>query len=109
MNLREKFYEKAKRDYDKYINDLKRHDLDYIINRSYETAVKEEMLCYFELNSREFSVNEIKVLNKANRPLTALYDEWISCDLNIGDELKEHLKTYTFFLIQENKKRGRER
>lgn len=109
MSLREEFYNKLSNDYEEYIKGLKTHDVDFIIEKSYETSIKDEMMCYFEPSSKMFSLDKIKLLNKSKHPLEEMYLEWINCDLNIGDELKECINEYVFFLQKNSKIKGMDR
>lgn len=107
--MREKLYEKIIKEYENYVNDLKTKDVDYIIDRSYETAIKEEMIYCFEPNSRYFSDEEIRILNKSSSPLNDLYNDWISNDLSIGDEIRESVNEYLIDLTSRFKEKDRDR
>lgn len=107
--MREKLYEKITKEYENYVNDLKTKDVDYIIDRSYETAIKEEMIYCFDPNSRYFSDEEIRILNKSSSPLNDLYNDWISNDLSIGDEIRESVNEYLIDLTSRFKEKDRDR
>lgn len=107
--MREKLYEKITKEFKNYIKDLKTKDVDYIIDRSYETAIKEEMIYCFDPNSRYFSDEQIKILNKSSSPLNELYSDWISNDFSIGDEIRESINEYLFDVLSKIKEKNRER
>lgn len=107
--MREKLYEKITKEYENYVNDLKTKDVDYIIDRSYETAIKEEMIYCFDPNSRYFSDEEIRILNKSSSPLNDLYKDWINNDLSIGDEIRESVNEYLIDLTSRFKEKDRDR
>ena len=107
--MREKLYEKITKEFENYVKDLKTKDVDYIIDRTYETAIKEEMIYCFEPNSRYFSDEQIKILNKSSSPLNELYSDWISNDFSIGDESRESINEYLFDVLSKIKEKNRER
>lgn len=107
--MREKLYEKITKEFENYIKDLKTKDVDYIIDRSYETAIKEEMIYCFDPNSRYFSDEQIKILNKSSSPLNELYSDWISNDFSIGDEIRESVNEYLIDLTSRFKEKDRDR
>ena len=109
MNLREKFYDKISKEYDDYIKNLKHEEPEVIINKSYETTIKEEIICYFTPDSEEYSLREIRELNKFKEPLDTLYSEWMDCDLNIGTEIRDCISELTIDLIEKNNQKGKER
>ena len=87
MHDREKLYKKVENEFNEYIKKLKKLPLDKIINKSYETAIKEEFksLCYHEFNI--LSDNDVKYLLKKEQPLQTLYDCWLDSNANINELL----------------------
>ena len=107
--MREKLYKKITNEYENYIKNLKTKDIDFVIDRSYETAIKEEMIYCFDPDSRYFSDEQIKVLNKSSSPLNDLYNDWIRNDFSIGDEIRESMNEYLFDLLSRIQEKNMER
>lgn len=107
--MREKLYEKITTEFENYIKDLKTKDKDFIINKSYETAIKEEMTYLFYPNSQYFSDEEIKALNKSSSPLNDLYSEWLDNDFSICEEIRESLDIYLYDLSSKIREKNVER
>lgn len=87
MNDREKLYKKVENEFKEYIDNLKELPFDRIIEKSYETTIKDEFksLCYHEFNI--LSDNDIKFLQKQRQPLQTLYDCWLDSNANINELL----------------------
>ena len=105
--MREKLYEKISKEYEVYINNLKKQTPTYIIDKSYETTIKEEITYLFDPNSRYFSDEQIKKLNKCEYPLDTLYDDWLKNDLGINDDIRESVNEYLSTLTYERKNKNK--
>ena len=105
--MREKLYEKISKEYEAYINNLKKETPTYIIDKSYETTIKEEITYLFDPNSRYFSDEQIKKLNKCEYPLDTLYDDWLKNDLGINDDIRESVNEYLSTLTYERKNKNK--
>ena len=95
MSLREKLYKRINNDYQHYLKDLETKSIKDIIDSSYETAIKEELVSFFIPESQYFSNEQIEILNKKDHPLDVLYLEWIHNDRSISEELRATVDDYT--------------
>ena len=76
--LQGELVEKLEKEYEKYKKNLLLKSKEEILENSYETTVKEEIvdiLSYSNLDNRE-----IKALLEDNDILTEFYQDWLDCD-----------------------------
>ena len=85
--LLDKLYEKLEREYDNFIVDLMVEPPEKIIEKSYEKVIKEEMLNVITEDRDSLTLLEARILYSKKYPLDFLYQEWLSNDLNIQEEL----------------------
>lgn len=71
-------YEKAKAEYDTFLEVLLKKPVEEVISMSYEKVCKEEFVSVLETNS--FSEEIAEVLYKLDWPLDAMYQEWLNND-----------------------------
>jgi hypothetical protein len=103
MELRQEVYNKIAKDYSDYIDELKTKDVDYVIDKSYETSIKDEMTYLFDPGSEYYSDEQLKALNKSKHPLEDIYSDWISNDFSIGDSLRDSVDEYLHSEIEYQK------
>ena len=60
-----------------------------IIDKSYETAIKEEVIFLFYPESKQFDIDEIKALKNERNSLETLYQGWMDCDMNICELIED--------------------
>lgn len=60
-----------------------------IIERSYETVMKEELICLFYPDEERYDINAIKQLCGYDNPLDILYRKWLDVDVNINELLED--------------------
>ena len=72
-----------------YMEDLKRSAPEDIIRRSYETVMKQELVCLFYPDEERYSLDEIKALKSYDNSLDTLYQRWMDIDLNLNELLEE--------------------
>ena len=109
QKIREELYTKLEMELSEYKKGLLELSGKEIIDKSYETVIKEEMIYSFYPESEKFDINEIKALKNQENSLNALYQGWMDSDLNnvydtlqeLVEEQKENLK--------KNKKHDKER
>lgn len=80
-------YEKAEKEFQKYKNDLMQMDKEDIFEHSYETEIKQDLLCTFE--NEELTQTEAKSLYKLQSPLDSCYQEWLQNDRSIMEDLRD--------------------
>lgn len=110
MELREKLYDKVAKEFDEYVEKVKKLSLDEIINKSYETAMKKELTFLFLPEVELMSIKDTKLLLKEDKILEQLYDEWLGCDLNFNDLIRMCVDEYAFSKnVERNRNNARER
>lgn len=80
-------YKKLAQEHDDFINNLKTKTPEQIIEASYEKVIKDDLLSIFEYT--DFSQTEAKALYKLDKPLDALYQEWLHNDFSYMDMLRD--------------------
>ncbi len=78
--------EKLNKEFEEYKNELKTKDEDYIIERSFETYYKDNIV--LATSNTEFTDEEIKILLGKENLLDELYNDWMSYDV---DEIEGYL------------------
>ena len=111
--IREELYDKLESELTLYKKELESLTAKEIIDKSYETAIKEESIYLFYPESKHFNIDEIKALKNEKNSLETLYQGWLDCDTNICEiedsvrdtveELVQNLKT------KNSKKKDKER
>ena len=89
--LRNELSIKLEKEFSLYKKELSNKTKDKIINKSYETAIKQEISSLFFPEDEKFDIDELKVLNKEKNLLDTLYDGWMDCDVNISEFLEENV------------------
>ncbi len=102
----ELLYEKAQKEFDAYKNELMQLPQEEVFNHSYETAIKQDLLCTFE--NEELTQNEAKALYKLKNPLDACYQEWLNNDLSNMENLRDTVDERAKAAMREAKKSERE-
>ena len=91
-------YEKAQKEYDDLIAELKELPSEQVIERAYEKVIKENILCILEESQRD--QKEAKALYLEKYPLDRAYQDWLKSDVSgtamlrdsIDDTSKDALK-----------------
>ena len=84
----EKFYEKLVNEFNDYHESLYNLPVNQIINKSYETAIKAEIVVMFDIDEYpegkfRFKESDIELLYKLNRPLFTMYEYFKKSNSNI--------------------------
>ena len=104
-SLRQKFYNKLAKEYEEYEEQLKELPKEEIIKKSYETAIKNEMTYYFDPGSEYFNEKQLKVLNKLEKPMDEIYQDWIHNDFGIGEDIRLSIDEFSYSLIEHEKQK----
>ena len=112
-DLRELLYQKASKEQEEYYNELKKMTPEQVIERCYETVMREDIFLTFEYERSEpkLTDEQVKALLNMKYPVANCYDEWQKTDVNYMDRIQETIDTYTNELAekeaekQKNKKR----
>lgn len=87
--IREELYSKLESELDSYKKELETLTAKEIIDKSYETTIKEESIYLFYPESKQFDIDEIKALKNEKNSLETLYQGWMDSDLNISQLLED--------------------
>ena len=79
-------YEKMQKEYDGFVAELMELPPDKIIEKSYEKVIKENILCACEED--DLLQPQAKALYHLKNPLDDLYQEWISTDDSLIEDLQ---------------------
>ncbi len=103
--IREELYTKLERELSEYKKGLLELSGKEIVDKSYETSIKEEIICSFYPESRQFGIEEIKALKNQENSLNALYQGWMDSDLNICQLLEDNVYDTLQELVNEQKEK----
>lgn len=111
--IREELYSKLESELDSYKKELETLTVKEIIDKSYETTIKEESIYLFYPESKQFDIDEIKALKNEKNSLETLYQGWLDCDTNIC-EIEDSARDTVKELVQDfkekqSKKKDKER
>jgi hypothetical protein len=112
--IREELYDKLESELASYKKELETLTAKEIIDKSYETAIKEESIYLFYPESKQFDIDEIKALKNEKNSLETLYQGWLDCDMNICELVEDSARDTVEELVQEfkekqSKKKNKER
>lgn len=113
VSLRDKLWEKASKEQSEYMAELQKMTPEQIIERCYETVMREDIFLTFEYERSEpkLTDEQVKALLNMKYPVANCYDEWQKTDVTYMDRIQETIDTYTNELAekeadkQKNKKR----
>lgn len=101
--IREELYSKLESEFDSYKKELETLTSKEIIDKSYETTMKEELMCLFYPESQRYDLDEIKALKNEKNSLETLYQGWMDSDLNINQLLEDNTDEIIAELAEEYK------
>lgn len=90
--IRQELYDKLIKEKDSYKEDLLNLPIREVIDKSYETSIKEELVYLFHPDSVMFDIKEIKALKNEDNSLETLYQGWMDCDLNLNQLLEDNVR-----------------
>ena len=100
--LKEKVVRRLYDEFEKYKDGLLELSNKEIIDKSYETATKEEMPFKFEI--MDFEKEELQALDKYDgNLLSAFYDEWLDVDVQLNEVLEPAIERATKFITNDKK------
>lgn len=70
--------DKVTSEYVKFIENMKKQSIDYIIEAAYEIVWKDNITQFIETEPPKLSKKQYVALLSANNTLAAIYDEWLS-------------------------------
>lgn len=107
MKIREELYSKLEKEYNSFIEDLKKSPLEKIIDKAYEKVMKEELCAMFYPEYDRYDIDQIKALNKTKEPLQELYNGWMDSDNGIHQALEDSTFDLLEELVQEQKQKNK--
>lgn len=87
VDYNELLYEKLAKEHNDFVESLKSKPPEEIIKASYEKVMKDDLLSVFEY--ADFPQSRAKALYKLDKPLDALYQEWLHNDMSYMDMLRD--------------------
>ena len=90
MSYSSDLFLKVEEEFKEYKEKLFSMSPEEVYEHSYETAIKEDMLIVFELDS--MPEEHAKALLKMQYPLEYCYSEWLEKDTSSMDELRDTIK-----------------
>ena len=102
----ELLYEKANAEFRKYQEMLMQMTPAQVMEHSYETTMKQDILVCLEEN--DLFEQEAKALCKLEHPLDACYREWQKSDYSYMDMLRNAIDDRARSAVKEQKKNERE-
>lgn len=109
IKIREELYSKLEKEYNSFIDNLKKCSAEKIIDKAYEMVMKEELCIMFYPQNNQYNINQIKALNKTKNPLQKLYNAWMNSDCGIHQVLEDSTFDLLEKLIKEQKNKSMER
>ena len=96
-DIREELLEKATKEQSEYISELQKMTPEQIIEKCYETVMREDILLTFEYEckSPQLSNEQVKALLKMQYPISACYDEWQKSDVTYMDRIQETIDDFS--------------
>lgn len=91
--LAQKVFVCADREYSAFIEDMKNHDTGYIVDHAYEIVIMSDLHMIFE--EEKLSLPALQELDKLERPLASIYDEWLKNDCGYMEQLRNTVGSFT--------------
>ena len=99
-------YEKAQKEYDDLIAELKELPSEHVIERAYEKVIKENILCILEDSQRD--QKEAKALYLEKYPLDRAYQDWLKSDVSETAMLRDSIDDTAKDVVKERREKQRE-
>lgn len=93
-------YEKAKFEYETFINDIMKLSPKEIINKASEITIKENIVDILE--NVEFSYDQAFALNELAHPLHSMYLNWIETEDDIMYQIEDSIRSLSSNIVKEN-------
>lgn len=99
-------YEKAQKEYDDLIAELKELPSEQVIERAYEKVIKENILCILEDSQRD--QKEAKAVYLEKYPLDRAYQDWLKSDVSETAMLRDSIDDTSIDALKERREIQRE-
>ena len=103
QKIRKELFTKLELELSEYKKSLLELSNKEIIDKSYENAIKEEIIYSFDPLLEKFNINEIEALKNQENSLNVLYQGWMDCNLNICQLLEYNVYDTLQELVEDEK------
>ena len=101
--MEDKLYQKLENELKDFKTKMKENGVDYAIDRAYELTTKQEILDSIEFD-HDLSKTQIKALLSRENILDELYDDWLSFDGNMRENINYSVDESLNLITDEYKK-----
>lgn len=101
--MEEKLYQKLENELKDFKIKMKENGVDYAIDRAYELTIKQEIIDSIEFD-HDLSKTQIKALLSRENILDELYDDWLSFDGNMRENINYSVDASLNLITDEYKK-----
>ena len=101
--MEEKLYQKLENELKDFKTKMKENGVDYAIDRAYELTTKQEIIDSIEFD-HDLSKTQIKALLSRENILDELYDNWLSFDGNMRENINYSVDASLNLITDEYKK-----
>lgn len=88
-------YNKLRKEYLEYIENIKQMPIEQVISNSYSIAIRQEFVDMF-YGTENYNKYELKVLLEKDNTLDFLYEDWVDAEGGIHNVLEENLSEALF-------------
>lgn len=106
VDYNELLYEKVQTEYDTFIEEIKQLPPEQIVEKSYQKAIKEDLVLICRETERP--QKEAKALYLLKAPLEEMYQEWLDTDVDYMDMLRDCIDERAKSAVKELKDKQRE-
>lgn len=101
--MEDKLYQKLENELKDFKTKMKENGVDYAIDRAYELTTKQEIIDSIEFD-HDLSKTQIKALLSRENILDELYDDWLSFDGNMRENINYSVDESLNLITDEYKK-----
>ncbi len=101
--MEDKLYQKLENELKDFKTKMKKNGVDYAIDRAYELTTKQEIIDSIEFD-HDLSKTQIKALLSRENILDELYDDWLSFDGNMRENINYSVDESLNLITDEYKK-----
>ena len=101
--MKDKLYKKLENELKDFKIKMKENGVDYAIDRAYELTTKQEIIDSIEFD-HDLSKTQIKALLSRENILDELYDDWLSFDGNMRENINYSVDESLNLITDEYKK-----
>ena len=101
--MEDKLYQKLENELKDFKTKMKENGVDYAIDRAYELTTKQEIIDSIEFD-HDLSKKQIKALLSRENILDELYDDWLSFDGNMRENINYSVDESLNLITDEYKK-----